>query len=312
MKLDPAIISALDIDPTKATLTSHGGSGFSSTYQLTTQLPDGSEKRYFVKTGKGEEARVMFEGEYTSLNALHSCVPTLCPQAFSHGPLSSSPSTYYLITTFLSLSRTPRSPSTPSLATKLAQLHSTPAPADYFGFPVTTCCGSTPQNNTPKSSWAEFYAENRITEVARRCEEANGGDGELRGLMERVRGEVVPRLLGRLKVRPVVVHGDLWSGNGGVAGGEEVVFDPSSCYAHNEYEFGIMKMFGGFGDAFWKEYHSIVPKAEPVEEYEDRVELYELYHHLNHHALFGSSYRAGAVAIMKRLVGKYGKSGTKE
>lgn len=37
-----------------------------------------------------------------------------------------------------------------------------------------------------------------------------------------------------------------------------------------------MKMFGGFGPAFWKEYHSIIPKAEPKEEYEDRVELYEL------------------------------------
>lgn len=50
-----------------------------------------------------------------------------------------------------------------------------------------------------------------------------------------------------------------------------------ACYAHNEYEFGIMKMFGGFGSVFFTKYHDLVPKTEPVEEYDDRVELYQLY-----------------------------------
>lgn len=79
------------------------------------------------------------------------------------------------------------------------------------------------------------------------------------------------------------MHGDLWSGNKGRAriGGddgavEDVVFDPSACYAHSEYELGIMRMFGGFGEGFFKEYHKLCPKTEPVEEYEDRVQLYEL------------------------------------
>lgn len=48
---------------------------------------------------------------------------------------------------------------------------------------------------------------------------------------------------------PVVIHGDLWSGNKGkgVIGGEgaveEVVFDPSAVWGHSEYELGIMNMF---------------------------------------------------------------------
>jgi len=65
-------------------------------------------------------------------------------------------------------------------------------------------------------------------------------------------------------------------------------------------------MFGGFGKGFFDEYHKLVPKTEPKEEYEDRVSLYELYHHLNHHALFGGGYKGGAVRIMKGLIGKYG------
>lgn len=36
-----------------------------------------------------------------------------------------------------------------------------------------------------------------------------------------------------------------------------------------------MRMFGGFNSAFWEEYHKLVPKAEPVEEFEDRIKLYE-------------------------------------
>ena len=158
-----------------------------------------------------------------------------------------------------------------------------------FGFPATTCCGDTPQDNSYKSSWADFYAENRLRFILRRAEKSNGTDKELRSLVETTASKVVPRLIGDSHlnngngVTPVVVHGDLWSGNAsagtmGSKGGdpEELVYDPSACYAHNEFELGIMKMFGGFGGSFLKEYHEICPKTEPVAEYEDRVKLYEL------------------------------------
>jgi len=188
-----------------------------------------------------------------------------------------------------------------------------------FGFPVTTCCGDTQQDNSFKASWAEFYADNRLRHVLRKAEESNGRDAKLSGLIERTATQVVPRLLrdGHLRasgggdVVPVVVHGDLWSGNHGRGtigngGVEEVVFDPSSCWAHREFEFGIMRMFGGFGVGFEREYFEITGRDEPVEEYEDRVALYELYHHINHFAIFGGSYRSGAVRIMEGLLKKYG------
>jgi len=64
-------------------------------------------------------------------------------------------------------------------------------------------------------------------------------------------------------------------------------------------------MFGGYGESFFREYHEVKPKDEPVAEYEDSLELYKLYHYLNHYAMFGGSYRSSAMSIMKRLGKKY-------
>lgn len=226
---------------------------------------------------------------------MHRSVPNFCPKSHAYGALSKS-SGAFLATDFLDMrSGTASSKgSGVSLAAKLAQLHSTPAPTPdghekpKFGFPVPTCCGKTEQPNTWTDDWATFYAEHRLHAILRACETSNGADEDLRRWVTKTADDIVPRLLatGHLNgghgVVPVVVHGDLWSGNhgkgiiGGKGGVEEVVFDPSSSYAHSEFEMGIMGMFGGFGSAFWNEYHQIKPKDEPVEEFEDRVQLYEL------------------------------------
>ncbi|KAK0612800.1 fructosamine kinase [Bombardia bombarda] len=325
--VDPAILQALGLDAASSKMAPHGGSGFASSFKLTGMTKDGEDRTFFVKTGTGPDADTMFRGEHASLNAIHAAVPSLnlCPRSHAHGALSSSPNKYFLATDFLDLAANSSSSSKGSglsLAGKLAQLHTTPAPipsghtSPQFGFPVSTCCGATEQDNSFNSSWADFYANSRLRGVLRSGIRNNGADAELSRTVETVASKVVPRLLGDGHLNgvvPVVVHGDLWSGNHGwgrigAAGGvEEVVYDPSCVYGHSEYELGIMRMFGGFGKEFWSEYGRLVKKAEPEEEWEDRVSLYELYHHLNHFSLFGGGYRSGAMSIMKRLINKYGK-----
>ncbi|KAI6088997.1 fructosamine kinase [Hypoxylon rubiginosum] len=319
-KVDPAILEALALDPQATKIASHGGSGFASTFKLSSTV-DGKEKNYFVKTGTGSDSELMFKGEHASLNAIHSVVPNLCPKSHANGVFSENPNRFFLVTDFLELGSSHPGGSGQSFAQKLAKLHTTPAPVPegfdqpVFGFPETTCCGSSPQDNAWKTSWADFYANNRLRAILKQGVTSNGSDPELSRAVERTASVVVPRLIGDDHIKgvyPVVVHGDLWSGNhgrgriAGQGGVEEVVFDPSAVYGHSEYELGIMRMFGGFGSSFWKEYQSLVPKAEPKEEWEDRVALYELYHHLNHWALFGGGYRSGAMGIMKRLNSKYG------
>ena len=58
-----------------------------------------------------------------------------------------------------------------------------------------------------------------------------------------------------------------------------VIFDAASFYGHHEYDLGIAGMFGGFGNDFYTSYHSIIPKAKGFEE---RHQLYKLFHNLNH------------------------------
>ncbi|CZR53835.1 related to fructosamine-3-kinase [Phialocephala subalpina] len=248
-KIDPAILKALSLDAATTTITTHGGSGFASTFKLSTKDSDGNEKLYFVKMGKGKDSEVMFAGEHTSLNAIHSTVPSLCPVSHAHGNLSSGNGSF-LATDFLNLSASGSSGSGQSLAQKLAKLHSTPAPVPegyeepQFGFPVPTCCGDTQQDNSYRSSWAEFYADCRLRHILKCAEKNNGKDSELDNLVEKTALTVVPRLLkdGYLKgpdgrsIKPVtspsfshgifthptpppppqvVIHGDLWSGNHG-------------------------------------------------------------------------------------------------
>ncbi len=144
MKIDSAVIKALSLDPAKTTVAKHGGSGFSTTAKITTTLKDGTEKHFFMKTGKGIDAQAMFAGEHASLNAIHT-VPSLCPASFAHGPLEDAAGGAFLVTDFLDMSGTSSGSekgSGLSLAAKLAKLHTTAAPVPegfskpVFGFPV--------------------------------------------------------------------------------------------------------------------------------------------------------------------------------
>ncbi|KAB5583638.1 Fructosamine kinase-domain-containing protein [Coniochaeta sp. 2T2.1] len=288
---DSALRSLLALPPTTPlTATRHGGSSFSSTWRLTvTPSPALSSPSSSSST------------PHASLNAIADAVPGFCPRSYGTGELDTKPGTWFLVTDFL----------------ELGGGGGDGVEDGKYGFPVPTCCGSTVQDNSWKTTWAEFYSECRLRHILTKGEERNGPDRELRAAVEKVVEKVVPRLLGEghlTGVRPVVVHGDLWSGNHGrgriVGKGEgleeEVVFDPSSVYGHSEYELGIMRVFGGFGEGFWRQYGELVPRSEPVGEFEDRVVLYELYHYLNHYAIFGGSYKGSAMGIMKTLIAKYG------
>jgi hypothetical protein len=59
--VDSAILEALSLDPAATKIGSHGGSGFASTFKISSTT-DGKEKNYFVKTGSGSDSELMFKG----------------------------------------------------------------------------------------------------------------------------------------------------------------------------------------------------------------------------------------------------------
>ncbi len=58
-----------------------------------------------------------------------------------------------------------------------------------------------------------------------------------------------------------------------------VIFDAASFYGHHEYDLGITGMFGGFSNEFYSSYHKLIPKQPG---FEQRHQLYQLFHYLNH------------------------------
>ena len=62
-------------------------------------------------------------------------------------------------------------------------------------------------------------------------------------------GRAIPLLLSSIDPppKPVILHGDLWSGNVGLDSKTRspVIFDPACYYGHNEADLGITHMFGG-------------------------------------------------------------------
>ncbi|UZJ54342.1 hypothetical protein CBS101457_003662 [Exobasidium rhododendri] len=265
-------------------------------------LAQPSNRLLFAKKGAIDQVL----GEAESLNAMYRAslaagqTQTLIPTIHAFGKIENKGEAF-LVTDYKQLSSGLSRKNQRTLGEKLAQMHrSGTSENGMYGFSRPTHCGATEQDNTWTSNWSDFWADRRIGDLIRKS-----GDEELARLETQLREKVYPLLFNQeamKDVRPAIIHGDLWSGNAGTDGesGEPIIFDPSSSFSHNEAELGIMKMFGGYGNDFFSAYHQVIPKAQP--HYNERQEMYEAYHHLNHFVMFGGSYRAGAVRIFKRLI----------
>lgn len=186
------------------------------------------------------------------------------------------------------------------LGKKLAQLHLNTRSEDKFGFDVTSFCGTTELNNAWCSDWSLFFKSQRLQPLFNQVLGQNKDLDTLgiqlcQSIDHWLGSDVLPN------VQPSLLHGDLWNGNWSVkTHGGPVIFDPASYYGHHESEFGIMNMFGGFTKDCFNAYDDTM--NNDTEGREDRLILYEIYHHLNHFAMFGGSYGNSCVQLMEKLL----------
>jgi fructosamine-3-kinase len=167
--------------------------------------------------------------------------------------------------------------------------------------------GSTPQPNAPLcgdwakaednegTDWPGFFIKRRLryqVDLAVR----KGHGAELSGLLDVAEGPI-NRLLSEAVESPSLLHGDLWSGNYMVDElGMPCLIDPAVYYGHREADLAMTRLFGGFEPAFYEAYMEAFPLAQG---HEERLPVYQLYHLLNHLNLFGRSYLAQCMNILK-------------
>lgn len=181
----------------------------------------------------------------------------------------------------------------------LAALHGTPGPGDgRFGWWRDNWLGSTPQRNRwsaqgGRDGWIAFVAHERLLAFA------EGLAPPLPDAVKRV-VSALPTLFDDGHVpRPVLIHGDLWSGNWGcLRSGEPVIFDPAVSVSDAEAELAMMELFGAPPAGFWPAYRESAPLAAG---YPRRRAVYQLVHLLNHARLFGAGYARQALALCEAI-----------
>ena len=182
---------------------------------------------------------------------------------------------------------------------QLALLHQK-SQSDQYGLEVDNYIGSTPQSNRRQSDWVTFFREQRILPQVKLAQR--------KGACDRSRSQQLSRFtsklddwLGGVPRKPSLLHGDLWGGN--VIGDQNhnpVLIDPAVYYGDREADVAFTLMFGGFSREFYQTYQETYP-MEPG--YQDRFEIYNVYHILNHLNLFGESYGYSLDSLLRRLVG---------
>lgn len=172
----------------------------------------------------------------------------------------------------------------PCAGAGLAKQHA--IPGRRFGFDGAGYCGNSPQDNTPDPDGWRFFAERRLAPQTRRARDA--------GLIEPRDAAEIGRLGALLRERvpdmpPVLLHGDLWSGNLHVcANGEPALIDAAAAhFGWAEAELAMLTLFGSPPPAFFDAYAERVPLRR---DWRERAQLYNLYHLLNHVNLFGTGY----------------------
>jgi fructosamine-3-kinase len=164
-----------------------------------------------------------------------------------------------------------------------------------FGWGRDNFIGSGPQANGWLDDWGLFFAQRRLQPQLQRLAAAGI---RLRGASELL--AAVPCWLAEHRPPACLVHGDLWSGNAGLAAsGQGVLFDPAVHRADREVDLAMARLFGGFPEAFHRGYEASWPLPAG---HRQRQDLYNLYHLLNHANLFGGGYVQGAQACLERLL----------
>ncbi len=264
-----------------------GGGDINEACRLTTD-----QGSFFLKHNQKPEAASMLEDEARGLELLRQAGTVRIPEVVGSGKTEDGA---FLLMEFIDSGRASRE-GWQAFGRALARLHARPQP--YFGLDHDNWIGSLHQGNQACQSFISFYIEQRLQpqlDMALRANRLNQTDAEG---FEKLYAALPHRLPNE---PPALIHGDLWSGNYLFdPHGQAVLIDPAVAYAHREMDLAMSKLFGGFDTAFYQAYHHTYPLEA---DWEDRMEIYQLYYLLVHVNLFGGGYAGSVRRILHRHTG---------
>lgn len=268
------------------------GGDINEAYGLT--LTDGTQ--IFLKSNRKENLS-FFQTEVSGLNALAQTGAIGTPEILCTGTDEEGAGKSFLMLGFIEPGQ--RIPDYWAVfARELAAMHQAET-ADFvsggkFGFAADNYIGSGTQRNTVSTGWIDFYRDSRLVPQFERASRYFGTAEEKK----------IDRLLAHLGDRlvepehPSLLHGDLWSGNVMTGpDGKAWLIDPAAYVGHAEADLAMTELFGGFPRAFYDAYQEAAP-FQPG--YDERRDLYHLYHLLNHLNLFGRGYFSSVKNIINR------------
>ncbi len=256
------------------------------------QLSDG--QRVFVKENAKENVD-FFAAEEEGLKAIAATDTIRVPKAYAYGTCDDKS---FLLMKYLAPGQMKKD-FWERFGHALADMHKAPVtalfPEKKYGFSRDNYIGAGFQKNTGKDTWIEFFRDCRLLPQLDRARSAL--------LPEDIRH--IERLMDHLDeylIEPDIsslIHGDLWSGNFLVGpDGDAWLIDPAVYVGCAEADIAMTELFGGFSGAFYGAYREsglIKPG------YEERRDIYNLYHMLNHLNLFGGSYLYAVERIASRF-----------
>ena len=163
-----------------------------------------------------------------------------------------------------------------------------------YGFWEDNFIGANPQKNLPSASWIDFYRESRLMPQIKMAEHYFDSG------MRKKAGYLLEHLDRYLREPdfPSLLHGDLWSGNVLCGNDRKAwILDPAVYIGDFETDLAMTPLFGSFPSASYSAYHEVNPIHKG---YDQRKELYHLYHLLNHLNLFGRMYLGSVAEILNR------------
>jgi len=178
---------------------------------------------------------------------------------------------------------------------KIASIHL--SKSSHNGFVIPNFIGRLIQDNTLFDKWSSFFIHNRLEPQLKLAIDS----GRLPHLPQSKINALYTAALSRMiNIQPVLLHGDLWTGNVLFdQDGKAWLVDPACYYGHSEMDLAMTKLFGKFPKTFYTAYHNIIPQMEGQA---DRLHLYQLYYLLVHLNMFGNSYSNAVTQKIGQLI----------